>query len=330
MNSSLRLVWALPCVMLLAPLSVAVAQSTPTTDLSQKLKSIALEQVEAIGTQQAPVNAESFPAGTPFLVEFTGNVDRLESGAPVTVLGRRVGTVRQVSVQFDSARNRFVVPVLLDIVPELLAVDGQRPATVEATEAVIAALVEQGLRARVSRAGLLDPTAHVSLDMDPDAPNPGSASPSSQSAPYPMIPPGTEARAELRAALEALIARVDNLPLEEIAEEALLAVRGTREAVTGGQIEKALAKLTEAAGRVEAMATKLEANAGKVVNGVASAAGQAERSAAAIQQSLGPRAPIWRDLDGLMSESTNTLRSLRLLVDYLERHPEALLTGKQE
>ena len=74
----------------------------------------------------------------------------------------------------------------------------------------------------------------------------------------------------------------------------------------------------------------LEANAGKVVNGVASAAGQAERSAAAIQESLGPRAPIWRDLDGLMSESTNTLRSLRLLVDYLERHPEALLTGKQE
>lgn len=142
MMLSLRLAWVLPCVMLLAPLSVAVAQSTPATDLSEKLKSIALEQVEAIGAQQAPETAETFPAGTPFLVEFTGNVDRLESGAPVTVLGRRVGTVRRVSVHFDSARNRFVVPVLLDIVPELLAIDGQRPTTVEATQAIIAALVE--------------------------------------------------------------------------------------------------------------------------------------------------------------------------------------------
>lgn len=330
MDSSLCLACALSCALLLAPVSAVLAQSSHATDLSEKLQSLALEQVEAIDARQTPEAKEFFPAGTPFLVEFTGDVNRLKAGASVTVLGKRVGTVRQVSVEFDTARGRFVVPVLVDIVPEMLAIDGQRPTTADAAQAVIEALVEQGLRARVSRTGLLDPTTHVSLDIDPNAPAPAATSSSDRSSPYPMIPPGTEAHAELRAAAEALIARVDNLPLEQIAEEALLTVRGARQAVTGGEIEKALAKLTEAAGRVDSLAAKLEGNASKIVSGVTSAAGQAERSAASLQQSLGPRAPIWRDLDSLLSETTNTLRSLRLLVDYLERHPEALLTGKQE
>ena len=43
---------------------------------------------------------------------------------------------------------------------------------------------------------------------------------------------------------------------------------------------------------------------------------------------LGPDAPIRYDLNRMLKELTNAARSLRVLADFLERNPDALLLGK--
>ena len=81
--------------------------------------------LEALGRAQAA----PAPDGVPFRVRFAGNVQGLAVGAPVTVRGLRVGTVREVAVTFDSGTGQLDVPVVIDIVPGSLVVDGQRAAS---------------------------------------------------------------------------------------------------------------------------------------------------------------------------------------------------------
>ena len=64
-----------------------------------------------------------------FAVRFAGSVQGLAAGAPVTIRGLRVGTVREISVTFDSATGALDVPVVIDVVPGSLVVDGARPET---------------------------------------------------------------------------------------------------------------------------------------------------------------------------------------------------------
>ena len=48
-----------------------------------------------------------------------------------------------------------------------------------------------------------------------------------------------------------------------------------------------------------------------------------------MKQLLSPDAPVVQELQGTMKELSEAARSLRILADYLERHPEALIRGKQ-
>ena len=43
---------------------------------------------------------------------------------------------------------------------------------------------------------------------------------------------------------------------------------------------------------------------------------------------LGKNAPVQQDLRDALQEITLAARSLRVLIDYLERHPDSLLRGK--
>jgi len=49
-----------------------------------------------------------------------------------------------------------------------------------------------------------------------------------------------------------------------------------------------------------------------------------------INQGYGADSTFKRDLTRLMSQVDDTLRSVRVLTDYLEQHPEALIRGKTE
>ena len=48
------------------------------------------------------------------------------------------------------------------------------------------------------------------------------------------------------------------------------------------------------------------------------------------QQMLAEEAPLQQDLRRTLQELSRAAASLRVLTDYLERHPEAILRGKQE
>ena len=56
---------------------------------------------------------------------------------------------------------------------------------------------------------------------------------------------------------------------------------------------------------------------------------QAEATLKTIDNMFAPNAPLPQELQAALEEMTEATRSLRVLTDYLERHPEALLKGKE-
>lgn len=333
--SSLAAGLALTVAALAAP--AALAQGTGPDPLREALERLATRAAEPLldraGASAAPDPDAAFPEGVPFLIRFEGDLRGLEAGAPVTILGRRVGTVRAVALDYDPEGGVFVAPVLIDLAPARVSVAGRQPTTPEATEEMVDLLVARGLRARVAPAGLMDRTPRVELAIVEGLP----ARALLRDGPAAEIPAAPDPEAALRAALADLLERVQALPLEAFVAEGRETLAEARALITGPEIRGALAEIGTATEAFALTVAGLEARldpAFEELTGAArearAAAARAGATAASLDRTVGARAPIWTDVDQLMRELTASARAMRQFAEYLERHPEALITGKSQ
>jgi paraquat-inducible protein B len=68
----------------------------------------------------------------------------------------------------------------------------------------------------------------------------------------------------------------------------------------------------------------------EVVPEVKAALEDTRKTLGAARQTLSADAPLQSDLRDALRELAKAAQSLRVLTDYLERHPETLIRGKQE
>ncbi|GLR78304.1 MCE family protein (plasmid) [Azospirillum oryzae] len=262
-----------------------------------------------------------------YRLEFPGSVQGLQAGAPVLMRGLTVGHVAAVRLEYDENRQVLHIPVDIDIEPDLVArtyavIDG-KPMDEAAVRKLVATQVAKGLRGRLASGNLLTGQKLVSFDYEPG--NPPTA-------------PGTE-RSELPTVassdLESLtrsagqvMDKVAALPLD-----ALLAdLRGTLQSISGvagsPDLARSLAALAKALGSADALMRDADRQLPQLVKslrGVATAAQGTLNSANGLLGGGGGQA----DLPGVMRQLNDAARSFRVLADYLERHPEALLRGKR-
>jgi paraquat-inducible protein B len=125
------------------------------------------------------------------------------------------------------------------------------------------------------------------------------------------------------------------LPIERIAEEAARAFTALRELVAGPELRGAVANLSAATGMVRDLAPRLEAKAMPAIASLTEAADAAKtaaeragRTVGSLEATIGPRAPLWGDVGALLRDLDGAVRGVRFLVEYLERHPDALIRGK--
>lgn len=328
----------------------AMAQDRPTASAEA-----VLERLEAaIGAATAA--PEPQPEGVRFVVRFADDVGGLAVGSPVTVKGRRVGTVREVAVVIDSVRAVIDVPVVIDVVPERISVDGAPPADEAAFYALAERLVANGMRAALESVTPLGGAQRVALAFAPEA---GPAV-LGRDGRYPEIPTALSLTEKLRSTVEALLARLADLPLEQVVNEATATLVELRALVTapevrqmldtvgaasdelrtliaGPEMREVLAALVEAGRELRSLVAGLDARLDPSIGAVQRAAGSVETAAretavamTGLQHTVGPRSPLWDEFLQTSRELSGTTRALRLLVEYLERHPDALLRGRSE
>ena len=159
-----------------------------------------------------------------YVVQFDQSLRGLRAGAPVTYRGLRIGSVERIMSQhlMEAATNIDVdyrVPILLKIEPGRLSLNDDA-AGVEKLEMTIAGAVTYGLRATLKSGNILTGSLYVSFDYDPAA-EPDELG-TFQS--YVTLPTTGSGIGLLEVQVNKLLAKINNLPLEQTLDSARLAL----------------------------------------------------------------------------------------------------------
>jgi paraquat-inducible protein B len=246
------------------------------------------------------------PDGVPIttVLYFDQSLRGLSPGAPVDFRGIVMGEVRSVGVEFDPVKKSFRMPVTVDMYPARLGRSFQQTIANDqdrnAGPLVLERMVSRGLRGQLRTGNLLTGQLYVALDFFPNAPQA-----KIDVAQYPMeVPTVPNSLDELQTQLANIARKLDKVPFEEI---------GTN--------------LRDTLKSANVLFKKLDA---QVVPEMKDTLGAARQTFSTANQLLQKDSPVQSDLREALQQLTQTMQSLNALSDYLERHPESLIRGKQD
>jgi paraquat-inducible protein B len=291
---------------------------------------------------------------------FEGAAQGLQVGAAVVFLGVKVGRVKEIQLGIDQNNQRFLVPVMIEIEPQVVRTRGGAPVDLR-DRATVRQLVDRGLRGRLRMQNLLTGQLYVDLNFHPDKP----ASYVALDADLSEIPTIRTTVEELTSTLEsfamdkfladvAAISDAVNKLLSAPATQDLprrldatlrhlesLATRidaqskpilndvrddlaEMRKALQGAQ--SALAKVETAADRV----ANLASTDSKMVGNMLRASDELGNAATSLRNLTAQDSPTIQNMNAALKEISRAADALRLLAETLEQQPDAIYRGKRQ
>ena len=261
-----------------------------------------------------------------YVLRFNESLRGLSVGAPVTYLGVQIGEVVDIGFDFEPEKANIAPRVSITFYPERLLVftdPGQQKRVEEHLKsderrrnAFLQRMIdERGLRAQLRTGSLLTGQLYVAFDYFPKAPK-ASIVTNKGVAEFPVVASGL---VDLEAKLSSILDKIDKTPIEEIG------------AALRKDLESLDATLAGAQKLVTRVDTELVPSIKTDLEALHRTLGAMERTLANANATLlGPDAPAQQELRDALNEFTRAARSMRVFLDYLERHPEAPIRGKTE
>jgi paraquat-inducible protein B len=255
-----------------------------------------------LGSDQADAMRDPDGAPVHVVMNFNQSLRGLSVGAPVDFRGIVLGQVTGIGVRYDRSTHSLMMPVTIDLYPDRLGRRGAADVTEESEgerKNVLQILVKRGLRGQLRTGNLLTSQLYVALDFFPKAP---AAKVNTDGDPLelPTVPNTLD---ELQLQIADIARKLDKIPFDQIGSNLNDSLKNAN--ALFGKMDKEV--LPEMRGTLE----------------------EAKKTFGQAQATLSSDSPIQSDTRQAMQELTRTLQSLNALADYLERHPESLLRGKQ-
>jgi paraquat-inducible protein B len=243
-----------------------------------------------------------------YVLIFKESIRGLSVGAPVDFRGLPVGEVTDIRVELDPRTKEANMLVYIRNYPERLRsrTVGKIP-SLKDNETLISRLVESGLRAQLKSGNLLTGQLFVALDFFPGVPK----AKVNWSTNPPQFPTTPGSMVEMQASIMQIMKKLEKLPLDE----------------TVADVRQALQSLDVTIKNADKLVQRMNA---EVVPEVRGTLEDARKALGAAKQTLSADAPLQQDLREALREVARAAQSLRVLTDFLERHPETLIRGKQE
>jgi paraquat-inducible protein B len=246
-----------------------------------------------------------------FIMYFSGSLRGLSAGAPVDLRGITIGEVKGLSVEYERDAGRLRFPVEVDIFPQRIRGLGRRgdhPPGVQsdsAGRALLDSLVAHGMRAELKTGSLLTGQKYVALDFHTDLPRDHVGWDSSP----PVFPTAAGALDEIQDSVVSIAKKLEKVPLDQIA----------------ARLMATMATLDDTLKNADRLVRQLD---GTIAPQISDTLKEAQGAMKNAKEVLGQDAPLQSDLGATLLELSRAAKSVNALVDYLERHPEALLRGK--
>jgi len=284
---------------------------------------------------------------------FEESVSGLSLGAPVVFRGVTIGSVVAVELWNYPQQLKVVIPVYIEVDPGRFKVMGES----EGIDMTFKRQIERGLRAQIKMQSLVTGQLMIYADYFPGKPI-RLVGAEKRYPEIPTIPSGTE---EVMKALE-------KIPVHEIAMKATKALDGIERLINSpktqeiaGTLDTTLKDFQKAVGEIRTLAKNVDAQVGPLAaetkgalgdtrnlikgadkeiiplaaglkktldetNGVLAEARQTLKKASAL---VSDESILSAEVLNTLDEMTRTMRSIQLLAEYLNQHPDALLRGKR-
>jgi paraquat-inducible protein B len=266
-----------------------------------------------------------------FLTYLDGSVSGLQVGSPVEMRGIRIGSVLQLELAYDQRSDQFKVPVRLAIEPRNIAFPNGRPQEEVMTAA--SRLVANGFRLQLRGGNLLTGQKVLSLDKVEDPPL-ATVTLENGIIVLPSIGGDSD---DIMAAVGAVAGKLERFPLDEIGRNLNAALASVNAVVGGPEVRDGLGSLSGALGQVQELVAKaddgitpLMKRLPEIANNLDQAVRRANTAVGSIERGYGGDSSFNRQLDRTLQQVNDAARSIRLLADFLDRHPEALIRGRTE
>jgi paraquat-inducible protein B len=268
----------------------------------------AAEQDTVFTLFKSRADAFKLPVHDPqtYLLVFSDSVRGLTPGAPVEFRGIQVGEVTEINAQVNAKTFEFSAPVTIMLDATRLGVkihDLPPGADIAALRRqFIDSLVAHGARAQLRTGNLLTGALFVAFDFFPDAP-PATVDWAQKPVQLPTIPGEIQA---IEASVVSIIKKLDQVPYKAI----------------GDDVQNLVKKLDQVP--YKGIGDDLQKALGTFDQTLASTRGAVDNANRLIE----PNSLLGAELANTLQEVSRAARSVRVLADYLERHPEALIRGK--
>lgn len=292
-----------------------------------------------------------------YVIYFDSSLNGLDVGAPVKMQGVKIGQVTEISIQLDPKSAKIYKPVVIEIDRTLLTgPDGQPFPKADTKEHLLRnrdKMVAAGFRARLEMQSLLTGLLYVDLDVHQDNEPVFIDLKYKGMLEVPSVPTTADV---IRTTAEEVLAKLRNLPLEQIVQDFADSMNEIKDLLASDEVKQsrvALAKTLEGMDKTVATLNRnlepmlkdttllvrdtrtmvkdirrdigpVMASADKTLSAATAALEKTQESMADVGDAFGPESAFNETLESLRDAS----RSIRNLTDYLERHPESLISGK--
>jgi paraquat-inducible protein B len=277
---------------------------------------------------EADADAAGYATHIAFVTYFNSSVAGLSRGSAVQVFGLQIGTVTDVKLILNAAAGIMRARVAFDVQPERLFSPGEVQAD-PAPEQVTASLVRQGMRAVLESSNFLTGQKDIALSYIPGAPpaelgHEGNAL---------LLPSESGGLDNITASISDIVTKLDKIPFDQIGRDLAGTMRSVNQTVSGPDLRDAVHNLNTTLADIGQLARHANAGLTPALARLPKLSADLQQAAERANMLLGDggygvNSDMQHNISRLLDQVNDAVRSIRLLADFLDRHPEALIRGR--
>jgi paraquat-inducible protein B len=291
-----------------------------------------------------------------FVVYFDESVSGLDQGSAVKLRGVRVGRVTNLTIRYDGVKNRSVVAVVCELNRDMVR-DPTGAMIDVSSRAELERLVDRGLRAQLGVAGLATGLLFVELDFKDPKEYPAHVAAGNER--YVVVPQVPSAISEFQAAIGELLGKIKTVDFAGLTRDISTLAQTARKQIdgvdfkglaeqwkkTGAQFEtlasnpdfkRTFDNLNQLIAEMRVTVTKLDAQLVPLGKDVGATLAETRKTlekftatAAAAEAFIAAQGGVGPELTRTLGQLNEAADAVTRLVDFLERNPNALITGRK-
>jgi len=289
-----------------------------------------------------------------FIIYFSDSVNGLAIGSPVKFKGVQIGQVESIRIRYNQPDDNDAIPVIVSIDTTRLKNELGEGVNLSDTEE-FKRQINGGLRAKLDMQSFLTGVLYIELD-DYDPPPP--FQPIETGTDYMEIPSIRSGLSEMMKSVTLALNNISQIDFKSIADkfdhlakelddgvgqidfkainDSILAATNSLNAILADpKLKDAIAHLDTTLGSIQTLADNVNDQVKPISNEIQLTAQRArgtldqlDATLRTIRDMLEPGSPLRFEVDNTLNELSAAMKSVRVLTDFLERNPGALISGK--